>query len=71
MHVQFPHYPQPKTEGSTIGIDVGVHNMLATATLEDRSMKLVKMTHDAKRYKHDEISRLLSKRSRLKRNGRK
>ena len=39
--------------------------------LEDRSMKLVKMAHDAKRYKHDEISHLLSKRSRLKRNGRK
>ena len=71
LHVQLPHYPQPKTEGSTMGIDVGVHNMLATATPEDRSMKLVKMEHDAKRYKHDEISRLLSKRSRLKRNGRR
>ena len=71
LRVQFPHCPQLKTEGSTIGIDVGVHNMLATATLENLSMKLVKMTHDAKRYKHDEISRLLSKRSRLKRNGRK
>ena len=71
LHVQFPHYPQPNTEGSTMGIDIGVHNMLATATLEDRSVKLVKMEHDAKRYKHDEISRLLSKRSRLKRNGRK
>ena len=47
LHVQFPPYPQPKTEGSTMGIDVGVHNMLATATPEDRSMKLVKM--DARR----------------------
>ena len=71
LRVQFPHYPQLKTEGSTIGIDIGVHNMLATATLEGRSMNLVKMSHDSKRYKHDEISHLLSKRSNLKRNGRK
>ena len=69
--VQFLHYPEPRTEGSTMGIDIGVHNMLATATLEGRLMKLVKMAHDAKRYKHDDISHLLSKRSRLKRNGRK
>ncbi len=69
--VQFPHYPEPRMKGDTMGIDVGVHNMLATATLEGRSMKLVKMAHDAKRHKRDDISRLLSKRSRLKRNGRK
>ena len=71
MRVQFPHYPEFKMEGDTVGIDIGVHNMLATATLEGHSMKLVKMAHDAKRYKHDDINRLLSKRSRLKRNGRK
>ena len=33
-------------------------------------MKLIKMPHDAKRYKHDKINYLLSKRSILKRNGR-
>ena len=71
LRVQFPHYPKLRTEGCTMGIDVGVNNMLATATLEGRSMKLVKMAHDAKRYKHDDISHLFSKRSRLKKNGRK
>ena len=71
LRVQFQHYQEPRTEGSTIGIDIGVHNMLATAPLEIRSMKLVKITHDAKRYKHDDINHLLSKRSRVKRNGRK
>ena len=71
LHIQFPHYPKSRKEGCTMGIDIGVHNMLATATLEDRSMKLAKMPHDSKRYKYDEISHLLSRRSRLKRNGRK
>ena len=60
-----------KTEGNTVGIDIGVHNMLAIATLEDRSTKLAKMSHDAKCYKYDEISRLLSKRSKVKKHGRK
>ena len=71
LHVQFLHYPHLKTDGSTIGIDIGVHNMLAIAMLEDRSTELRKMPHDAKRYKHDEISRLLSKRSKVKKHGRK
>lgn len=28
LRVQFPHYPRLKTEGNTVGIDIGVHNIL-------------------------------------------
>ena len=71
IHLQFPIDPKIKTEGSIIGDDIGVINMMAVADSDTKITKSVKMPQEIKRKENDEISKLLSKRSKCKKNGRR
>ena len=71
LHLAFPHFPVPRMDGDSIGIDLGVRNMMGIANLEESTTKLVKMPNEVKRHKHDYISALYSKRSKVKKHGRK
>ena len=71
IHLQFPITPKIRTEGNIVANDIGVINTMSIADSDTKITKSVKIPQYMKLTKNDEISELLSKRSKCKKNGRR
>ncbi len=70
LHVQYHHEPPTFHEGDTKAIDLNASNMWGMATPDNGSLQITKLPHDAKHRKYDRDSKMQSKQSRVKKNGR-
>ena len=70
IHVQYRHEPEKFHEGDTKAIDLNANNMWGMATPDNGSLQVTKLPHGAKHRKYDKDTKMQSKQSRVKKNGR-
>ena len=70
LHIQYHHEPAKFHEGDTKAFDLNASNMWGTATPDNGSLQITKLPHGAKHKKYDKDSKMQSRQSRVKKNGR-
>ena len=70
IHIQYFQQPAEFHEGDTKAIDLNTKNMWGGATPDNNSMQITKLPHNAKRRKYDKNSKIQSRQSKVKKNGR-